>query len=86
MTSYLDTALAVRACSTLPSLPMAGVEQAQLTYGGSPSLSTARPPFAASGKPSEASAGLGKHSQMRFATAGITANVWPLGPQDWSSG
>jgi len=86
VTSYLDTALAVSACSTSPSLPMAGAEHARLTYGERPSVSTARLPLAAAGEPSPAAAGLRKHSQLRFAMAGITANVWPLSPQDWSSG
>jgi hypothetical protein len=26
------------------------------------------------------------HSQKRFAMAGIDANVWPLGPKEWTSG
>ena len=33
--------------------------------------------------------GLTGHTQKRFAMAGInadSANVWPLSPQDWSSG
>jgi hypothetical protein len=26
------------------------------------------------------------HGQKRFAMAGIATNVWPLGPQEWTSG
>jgi hypothetical protein len=29
---------------------------------------------------------LAKHSQKRFAMAGTNTNVWPLGPQERSSG
>lgn len=39
-----------------------------------------------SAAPSMPGAGLQKHMDKRFAMAGINANVWPLSPQDWSSG
>jgi hypothetical protein len=36
--------------------------------------------------PSVAGSGLAKHSLKRFAMAGTDTNVWPLGPQERSSG
>lgn len=36
--------------------------------------------------PSVAGTGLAKHSPKRFAMAGIYTNVWPLGPQERTSG
>ena len=82
MTRYLDSALAIRHCSLLPSLSVMPRERAIAA------------PLTASGYPSVPMAGLGTsvtpeygtHSRKRFAVAGVNANVWPLSPKDWSSG
>jgi hypothetical protein len=80
VTRYLDLALASRACSLRASL------------GATPEVRTTAPSLEASGYPSVSSpasatgvtTGYGTHD--RFAMAAINAKVWPLSPEDWSSG
>jgi hypothetical protein len=73
----------------LGSMPCTRVRSAGLSDGALLGVSTL---LARTGAPSAAStavapsAGTLVHSQKRFAMAGINANVWPLSPQDWSSG
>jgi hypothetical protein len=80
VTSYLDSAVAVSACSPAPSLPAMRPELAATSGAFRPSASTTAPTVAVAGDV------LAKRSQKHFAMAGIDANVWPLSPQDWSSG
>ena len=80
MTRYLDSALAVRDCSILPSLAAAGKVRAT-----APSLKLSGDP-SASGQASATGLTSGYGTHFRFAMAGINAKVWPLSPKDWSSG
>ncbi len=80
MTRYLDSTLAVRACSLQPSLAAAAKVQ-----GTAPSLKPLGDPSASAQAPlTGVTSGYGTH--FRFAMAGINAKVWPLSPKDWSSG
>lgn len=78
MTSYLDSAVAAPACSSALSLLAMRPELAATSGARRPSASTTAPTVAGNV--------LAKHSQKRFAMPGINAKVWPLSPQDWSSG
>ena len=93
MTSYMASTAAVRMCSAVPP---AGAPIGARRFAAVASL-CARPAaftgHAGLAVSSTATAGTGqswqpelaKRSHKRFAMAGIT-NVWPLGPEDWSSG
>lgn len=71
VTTRTDSSLAVLACS---AMCLVSVRQRDL----SPTMRSA------------AGAGtamvLAPYAHKRFATAGINTNVWPLGPQEWTSG
>jgi hypothetical protein len=79
VTRYLDSALAGRACFLRPSVAAAK------TRATAPSLKVLGDP-SASAKASVTGVASGYGTHLRFAMAGINANVWPLSPKDWSSG
>ena len=70
MTALTGTRIAIAECSAAPA------GSARLRALGSLSQSIEgglAKPYAA-------------HATKRFAMAGIDTNVWPLGPQEWTSG
>jgi hypothetical protein len=80
VTRNLDSALGSRACSLQASLAAApGVRTTAPSLGSSGYLSVSAHGFATG-----VTSGYGTHD--RFAMAAINAKVWPLGPEDWSSG
>jgi hypothetical protein len=80
VTRTFDSTLAIRACSLAPSLAAAiGVRMT------APSLKVSEyPSVSAKAAVAGATPGYGTHD--RFAMAGTNAKVWPLSPEDWSSG
>ncbi len=79
MTSHLDSAYAASACSCAPSLRAMRGQHAATTGARYPSVATGAVPTVAEN-------GLAKHSQKRFPMTAINVNVWPLSPEEWSSG
>jgi hypothetical protein len=79
MNVFTATSLAVGASPAVPSPEayLSSVAPTQLACA----VSVPR-----AGTPTVAGTGLAKHSHKRFAMAGIDINVWPLGPQERSSG
>jgi hypothetical protein len=76
---FTATSLAVGVSSAVPS------PEAYLSSAAPTQLACAASVLRAS-TPTVAGTGLAQHSHKRFAMAGIDINVWPLGPQERSSG
>ena len=73
------TSLAVGACSAVlsPEAYLGSAVPTQLACAAS---------VVRASTPKVPGTGLAKHSHKRFAMAGTDINVWPLGPQERSSG
>lgn len=71
MTTRTDSSLAASARSAVCQVPV-----------GQRALAPTMPSAAGAG----AAMVHAPYAHKRFTTAGIDANVWPLGPQEWTSG
>jgi hypothetical protein len=86
VTTHIESSLAALDCAVSPAISLRPRMSASQAHFGYANVAPPAGPASLSASVTRIGEAYGEHAQKRFSMARTDANVWPMGPQEGTSG